>query len=400
MRKPININETLFLIAWVMFSSTLILMSAIIYVNNPEMEMALKLIRYISYTICIIKVIREQYSLRLLLLFVLLVLVFAISGLGTRNLTYPLYCFIVLASVDIDNERIVKITAGLQLFFLITIIFLSQTGLIMDFVFEPEGRARHGLGFSWTTTAPILFFYYILCSAYIERQRITFVKLTMLELICIWLLYMTDSKMAFGLSTLFIIFIAVEKLNKHRWKWISRFRGVYIVFPFIMLFVTFVVVKVYNWYNPTWAFIDRTMSYRLGLAQNAFNKYGVHLLGQPIKWVGYDYKATLLGATDAYNYVDSSYLQLAFNNGLVFLAAVLIIYACAIYKSVKSNDYYLVVIYIAVLTFSLTEPRLMNFAYNPFPLLAFGRMSIIENNKNKKRNRSVVLLDSAGNGLK
>lgn len=41
-------------------------------------------------------------------------------------------------------------------------------------------------------------------------------------------------------------------------------------------------------------------------------------------------------------------------------------------KPTKRKDYYLVTILTAILVFSMTEPRLMNFAFNPFPILLFS----------------------------
>lgn len=76
-----------------------------------------------------------------------------------------------------------------------------------------------------------------------------------------------------------------------------------------------------------------------------------------------------------YNYVDCSYLQLLLEYGVLFLIAVIGIYTVAIYRAVKVQDYYLVWILLIVLLFGITEPRLMNFAFNPFPLMAFCRLS-------------------------
>lgn len=376
MNKRYTTNEFLFFLAWVLFSSSLILMATIFYVNNDNLEAVLRLVRYFAYVICLIKILRTQYMRTRIAFIILLVILFVLSGVGTGNLTYPLYCLIVLASFGISGDKIISVTARLQLFFLVSIIGLSQLGIIKDYVFDPQIRARHGLGFSWVTTAPILFFYFVLCYVYTNRTNLSTGKLLALELVNMWLFYMTDSKMAFMMSTAFILFIAYENKNKHRWKWLSKFKKIYIAFPFLMLALTLFVVRVYDWYKPSWALIDRIMSYRLGLAQNAYQLYGIHLLGQPINWVGYDYKATLLGTSAAYNYVDNSYLQITFNNGALFLVGVLFIYSFAIYKSIKNNDYYLVMIYIAILVIALTEPRLMNFAYNPFPLLAMSEMSM------------------------
>ena len=253
------------------------------------------------------------------------------------------------------------------------IVVLSQMGIILDYVFDPTTRARHGLGFSWTTTGPILFFYLCLSLVYINRNKLSIKWLVLMEIINIWLFYMTDSKMAFFFLSIILVFFGIQSLNKRRWHFLSKFNGVYISFPFLMMGLSLVVVKIYDWNKPFWALIDRTLSYRLGLAQNAFEKYGIHLSGQAIQWVGYDYKTMFL-KQGAYNYVDNSYLQIAFNNGAVFLLAVLAMYSYGIYKATKRKDYWLVWIYLIILLLSLTEPRLMNFAYNPFPLVAMGML--------------------------
>ena len=371
----LSIDEWLFFIAWVLFLSTLILMGAIFYVNNTQLEKTLKLIRYAAYGLCAIKIVRHRYERKEIPFLVLLIATFIIGGLGTGNLTFPLYSFVVLAALDIDNTKIVKATAWVQGIYLFSIVLLSRMGLILDYVFESATRMRHGLGFSWTTTSPIMFFYFCLCVVYVNREKQHIWMLFLLEAIALYFLKMTDSKMAFLMTTGFLLFMGIESLNKKKWKWISKFNWLYLVFPFLMLAVTLIVAKIYDWYVPAWAAVDKLMSYRLGLSQNALNRYGIHLLGQPIHWVGFDYKAIVSGQKETYNYVDSSYLQLIFNNGLIFLTAVLFIYSYGIYKAIKSYDYYLVVVYLFVLVIALTEPRLMNFAYNPFPLLALGQMS-------------------------
>lgn len=371
----LTVNEILFFTAWILFSSTLILMVAIFYVDNEYLELLCKLVRYGAYLICVIKIIRTRYTPRGILFLIILSAAFALSGAGTGNLTYPLYAFIVLASVGIDNDKTVRLTAWIQGLYLGGIVLLSQMGLILDYVFDPDTRSRHGLGFSWTTTPPILFFYFTLCVLYNHRKKISLRMLCVLELINIWLLHMTDSKMAFLMCTFCIVFAGLERLNPRSWKWLSKLNGLYIAFPFLMLAVTMLAVKIYNRNVPAWASLNELLSGRLTLSQDAFRNYGFKLLGQPISWVGYDYKALFVKAAGPYNYVDSSYLQLAFNNGLIFLFAVLVLYSYGIYKAIKRSNYPLVMIYVAVLLFALTEPRLMNFAFNPFPLLALGEIA-------------------------
>lgn len=370
---PYYFFDTLFIITWVLFSSTLILSAGIFYVNNTVLEIIFKLTRYVSYIICLLIIIRHQIKNRQIPYILIFICAFLLSGVGSGNLTYPLYGILLLASLDVNVNKIIKMTALLQFFYLFLIVLLSQLNIILDFVFDPMGRARHGLGFNWTTTGPILFFYLCLCLINITKKKIPFVMIILLEIINIWFFYLTDSKMACILLTLTLLFFYLYGKSKIIRKWLIKFQNIYIIFPFLMFGFTLLIVKIYNWYIPTWASIDKALSYRLGLAQNAYNKYGIRLLGQSIHWVGFDYKHLLAGENEIYNYVDNSYLQIAFNNGLIFIIIVLCIYSYGIYKAIKNNDYVLVYTYIIVLIFSLTEPRLMNFAFNPLPLIALGK---------------------------
>lgn len=368
-------GELFFGVAWILFASTLILNSAIFYVNNNTLELVFRIVRYLAYAICLINFFSGGVKTNSIPFLLVILAAFAISGMGTGNLTYPLYGIILLGVYGVNSDRVIKLTAWLQAFYLVTIVLLSQLGVIQDFIFDPNTRARHGLGFSWTTTGPMIFFYLCLCIIYLKRNRIKLITLLILEIINIWFFYMTDSKMAFGLLTVVLLFFTFQKKNKKRWKWLSKFSKLYVCMPFVMLAFTLWIVRAYNWYKPLWSALDKFLSYRLGLMQNAYNTYGLRLLGQPIHWIGFDYKATLSKATEAYNYVDNSYLQLGFNNGLVFLFTVLVLYTYGIYKAQKRQDYYLVFLYIIILALSFTEPRLMNFAYNPFPLIALSELA-------------------------
>ena len=104
-------------------------------------------------------------------------------------------------------------------------------------------------------------------------------------------------------------------------------------------------------------------------------EFGIRLLGQKIDWVGYGGLGHVFQSLDReYNYVDCSYIQMMLEYGVIFLAIVVGIYTIAVYRAVKEEDWYLVFALLIVLGFGITEPRLMNFAFNPFPLMAFCRL--------------------------
>ena len=102
------------------------------------------------------------------------------------------------------------------------------------------------------------------------------------------------------------------------------------------------------------------------MGRQGIEEYGLSLFGTKIEWVGYDadWESGM-----QYNYVDSSYLQIALEYGLIVLVIILILYAILIYASIRNKHTYLCWIVLIVLAFCVTEPRLVKIAYNPFLLL-------------------------------
>ena len=102
--------------------------------------------------------------------------------------------------------------------------------------------------------------------------------------------------------------------------------------------------------------------------QNALRTYGLSLFGQEVEWVGYG-----IGAKEGvYNYVDSSYLRIAIQNGIIPLLVVLSIYCKMLKEASDQNNIIVIITILFVLLLCFTEPRLFDFAFNPFPLLSLS----------------------------
>lgn len=369
-------DEMIFLTGWTLFVVSVILGLVEVFETNKSLSMCLKIIRYIGYLTCVLKIIvtcikKKNFFSIFPFIFVLLV-----SMYKSSNKTLFLYSLVFLAANNISAKRIMKTTLVIQGTILLFTILFSQVGIIRDFLFvrnENLGIYRHSLGFSWTTSAPILFFYCILIYIYLKRNKISIITYVILEGINVWLYLETNSRMAFLLSSLTIFFMMIQKLNKKRWKWFSKMDKLFIFLPFIACGISFLSFKLFNSDNFCWAKADKLLSGRLTLGASAIKKYGFSLFGQNIEWIGYSVnKLDSIG----YNYVDNSYLQLGLTYGLLVLFAVLIIYSLVMYKAIRYKDYYLVCIVAIILLFSITEPRLMNLAFNPFPLLFFSNVSM------------------------
>lgn len=380
--RKATVDEILFYIAWSIFIISLIAKSAVVFLNVQSAELVFKLIRYVAYAICGIKILRMESQNWKIIMAIMVVLTFVLSYTGSRNMTMPLYSLIIIAAMGIEDKKIITNTVWVQSVLLIAIVGLSQVGIIEDYIFDPEGRARHGLGFDWTTTSAILFLYITCGILYVRKNRVTIIEIVVLEAINYWLYKMTDSRMSFAILTLTLMFWALQKIVKMDLSFIGKFKYLPIVYPFILEILSIVVFSNYDAGNPTWVKFNDILSDRLELSKSAIDTYGFSLFGKEIEWIGYSIDRPNKSAAIGYNYVDSSYLQLTLVYGIIFIIVVLSIYAYAMYKCIKAKEYYAVILYVVILTFSLTEPRLMNFAYNPFALLAFS--NIVEESSRKK----------------
>jgi hypothetical protein len=368
--------DFLFYVAWALFLLSSLLEHTILTIgeNADMLLMCMKLVRYIAYGICFIKIVNGRYHRKILLSGIMIGVIFILSYLGSGNRVMCLYLLVLFAAFGIDGRQSIKISYRIQALVLGIFITLSLGGIVTDHIFEPDSRMRHGLGFNWATTAPILYLYIILGYIYIKRENTTCIEYLIMECVNIWLYKMTDTRMAFILSSLFLLFFALEGLFRNRWKYWRRLGMLYCGVPVLLSFFAFFLHWGYDAENEIWSKLNSLLSNRLYLGKNAIATYGISLFGQKIRWVGFSVRRDTVSGVTGYNYVDCSYIQMMLEYGVIFLAIVVGIYTIAVYRAVKEEDWYLVFALLIVLGFGITEPRLMNFAFNPFPLMAFCRL--------------------------
>lgn len=360
-------KDFLFFIALIIFLLSIILDSTMWAFHNEMFAMLLKLGRYVSYGICAINIVFGLFAKNRFLGMAVMVVITVMSFLGSHNITMILYMLLYLSAYEVSEKKMLTINCLVQSIILTVVIVGSQIGLLEDYLFTPETRLRHGMGFTWTTTGAILFFFITLQYAAIRKEKMTYLELAILELINIYLYLMTDSRMAFYLLTLFIVFMVFIKLTGSKWHLSRFFRKWIPLIPTLLAVFSIALHALYNPNNSLWVKLNELLSSRLRLGKDAIADYGISLLGTEIEWIGYSVRPL----EKPYNYVDCSYLRILLEYGVLFLLVVIVIYSVILYKAVQKNNYYLVWSVIFVLVLSVTEPRLMNLAFNPFSILLF-----------------------------
>ena len=210
MHYRITTQESIFFLIYIIYLSA-VLGDLTIFSENDMCSLVFKGMRYLCYIFAIIKVLRDAYCRKCIFEVIVLVLCVACTVLSSENRAYGFYFLMILAAKDINAHKILKLTCYVQALCLALCIGLSQIGVIQDFLFDSNARQRHGLGFLWTTTAPILFFFFMMSYIYLRKEKMHTLEFIILEVINYWLYTMTDARMSFYLSSLMLLFLYLSK---------------------------------------------------------------------------------------------------------------------------------------------------------------------------------------------
>ena len=166
-----------------------------------------KYVRYLCYFLAALLILQDSYREKQIwgvaILGVLTVGTVVCSG----NSTFILYLIMILAAKEVNVRTIVKLTCIIQGAMLLSIVVMSQIGIIPDYIFDASTRQRHGLGFLWTTTGAILYFYFMVLYIYLREERAHLIEYVILEAVNFGLYKLTDARMSFYLSTLLLVYV-------------------------------------------------------------------------------------------------------------------------------------------------------------------------------------------------
>ena len=374
-RPDIKLHTICFVIGYAVFLLTLLFPTNIAIVNMMDSGMGfigngLKLLRYLSYLLLLIGVTDRLVRKNKILAVICAAVFLAVEVLFSKNNTMLLYVFLFAGASVVDAGTVIKTSFFTKGFFLLFTVIPSQLGIIQDYIFLDGTRHRHGLGFSWTTTGTILFLHLVLEYIYLRREKITVLEFALLELVNIWFYRMTDTSMAFYITTAFLVYFAIVRLEKNKFFLSRKIEYAMPLLPLICFGVSVWAQYAYNENNGVWKMLNEFVHNRLMLGHNAIQNYGFSLFGQKMEWIGFSVRAM----AGEYNYVDCSYLQLMIEYGTLFILLVVAVYTILMIRGLIHKDYYLIAILAFVLVFAMTEPRLMNLMFTSFPLLVTAVM--------------------------
>lgn len=335
--------------------------------ENAILSLLVKGLRYSAYLILIFKIV-YYLSMKQKFLFSIAIVLSLLLGnfIVGMDKTLLFYFLLLFSAYDVNSDCTMKVFSIVVGSMIALYVILARFNVVADYILDKGTRDRHFLGFSWTTDAPILFLFISLCFVYIKKGRVSII-----EYLCImgshfYFFKMTNTKLAFLVASFAITFFVIFKNGRFIRYITPKFKWLLVFVPFLMTMFSYIGTVMYNPKNRIWRKMDDLLTGRLHLGKDAIETYGITPFGNDVDWIGHPIFTKYRGE---YNYVDSSYIRILVQFGVVILLLVLLIYSMMIYTSICSKKYYLTWILVFVCVFSVTEPRLLNLTFNPFPLI-------------------------------
>lgn len=368
--KYLSRGEFLFFIALAIYMLAKTIELSSVFYEVSIMPSIMKILRYISYAIIFVKLLYDaKYLESEMLKIVAMILILGIISLNFgNNILFCSFLFIIAAR-NLNVEKLIKAAFYIQILLTICMAGLSYFGVITDWTYNLEGRNRHSLGYLYPSYISSIFFYVTLAYLFMRRKKVRFLEVVFIGFINVIIFHLTDSKTSFAIVFLAVIVLWAMKFYKKRLenRFISKLIYVYSI-PFIAA-ISILACYLYNEGNRILVLINSFINNRLIMGHNALLEYGLSLFGKKIMWTGYGGLGYLSSSLqDEYNYVDCSYVKILLDYGVIFFVIMIFGYMLVAKRAIEKNDRYMCMCILFMCIYSMIEPRIIEFGFNPFVL--------------------------------
>lgn len=303
---------------------------------------------------------------------VVFIIITFLCALLIDNTMIILYFLMIVLSGCHDFKKICKALFVINILLVCLVVMLCLLGVLNDNVVIEGDRIAHSMGFAYYSTLAYYYFSLFISGYYlISGKRKEAKKLLWLLTGCLFnvvIFKITTVRLAFICVCLFIVIaIFIDLLNILKYFKLNLFIAT-IMYPF-MFFLSIVLPLIYTKSNILIKF-DALLNGRLNFSHMAFERYNVTLWGQLI--------VTDSGGLDenglnTYFYIDSGYVNLLLQNGLILCLIILLMYTLISRYAVKTNNRALFIWCIMICIFSFVNNIMINAVMNPlliiFPII-------------------------------
>jgi len=412
-----RLAEPLFFFAYVVFMVATVLQTTM-YTELRYIPQLFIAMRYFAFVVAAFKVLLDLYGdltrvngqreklldwASVVIKYVLMsALVVAVSiTADERSLAFLLV--ILLSARGVQANKIFRVTLWMQAF-LAAFVFLSAAfGFIIDLRFERGGVFnRHALGYWFPSYIMSYYFFVLLLLFWTRKKPMKPTSVALLEGLNLLLYLLTDARLGLMVNTFLIAVEFVRSVEKWRAPlhgFVDKLMAVRVLGPVIRWGWALLPELLCGYLALLFAFplsalaqkTDYILSNRIYYAYVGVQKYGIHLLGNDIEWVGFGARTDISDIEKTYNFVDCAYVYILLYFGvLVFLGMLFAMFWVSV-RLGRKGEYHKCFLYGIIFIYCFVEPRLLELNMNTFlfltvPLLtrpSFLRRHIARRTRNR-----------------
>ena len=333
-----------------------------------------KLTRYVCLLIFLVRILLSDMHLAaravstVAAVFCAVMMIQKMSGAG---ITFLYIFLMIMALKDISFKKTCKVMFWTCLICYFTVVLADAVGLIGLPPMVDGDRVREYLGFRFVSFPSFYIFNMFFCGAYAytdlrgvarekyERgERVEKFPWPVLAFLAVFNLYVyikTDTNIPFLITTLFILLYVLcvyRGWNLFPNCFPMRFLAG-ICYP-ALAFFSYEVVVHYNPNSKTWLKIDEKLAhFRIRHSATGLKLYGISPLGQIVRQNG-NLKSP------NYFYIDSAYMKMLINYGLIFSILLFGIFSLISVAAVKNEDTVLCIWMVCIAAYSLMNNVVLN----------------------------------------
>lgn len=394
-KSLLSLREPLFFFAYVVFMTATVLQTTM-YTELKVFPQVFIAMRYGAFVLAAFKVLLDLYAdlkgakgnrtevlswSSLVFKYLLLSLFVVAVSLTADERSLVFILTLLLAAKNVKVEKIFRVTLWLQIILFVFVVLSAASGIIVDLVFERKGiYNRHALGYWFPSYVMSYYFFVLLLLFWTEKKAMHWTLVALLGGLNLLFFLLTDARLGLMVNSIVIAAELIRSVDRFRVpvhafcdkvagiKVLGNFlKGCWVLLPELMC-----AFLVFLFKFPTTRialYTDYFLSNRIYYAIMGVQTYGVHLLGNPIEWVGYGARADMSEVEKTYNFVDCSYPYILLNFGLILFAGLLLCLFFASRKLMKEEGYHKNFLFGIIFIYCFVEPRLLELNMDTFLFL-------------------------------
>lgn len=392
--KKLN-TEAIFFFAYVVFMVATVLQTTM-YTEVRYIPQLLIAMRYFAFVVAAVKVLLDLYGdltrargqrdklmdwASVVLKYVVMAAIVVAVSLTADERSLAFLLVILLAARGVKANKIFRVTLWLQAFLAAFVFLSAAVGLIIDLRFERGGIFnRHALGYWFPSYIMSYYFFVLLLLFWIRKKPLKPTSVALLEGLNLLLYLLTDARLGLMVNSFLIAVEFLRSIEKWRaplHRFVDKLMAVPVLGPvirwgWILLPELLCAYLALLFKFPISGLAQKTdyiLSNRIYYAYVGVQKYGIHLFGNDIEWVGYGARTDMSEVEKTYNFVDCAYVYILLYFGvLVFLGMLFAMFWVSV-RLGRKGEYHKCFLYGIIFIYCFVEPRLLELNMNTFLFL-------------------------------